>query len=242
MPTFENGWICRECWSANRESDSRCYRCHAVPKIRAMPEPITAASSAEKPPEERTKVTRLTASVPPPAAPAARAPAAPAATPGPKPELGLLVQLRAWFAAAVAAVRWLWRVVRAIPGAPGAALTMLKAKVRSAVHRVTSPFARILAHRRAVLTVGWLISAFSCALLLSAALDGPLAASLVVVASLAIFSGLTAAITSNALERQGRSPSVQGDTGPNASRERVLGAPAEHSTQASEILGGRPAH
>lgn len=28
MPTFENGWICRECWSANREFDSRCYRCH----------------------------------------------------------------------------------------------------------------------------------------------------------------------------------------------------------------------
>ena len=28
MPTFENGWICRECWCANRESDARCYRCH----------------------------------------------------------------------------------------------------------------------------------------------------------------------------------------------------------------------
>jgi hypothetical protein len=28
MSTFENGWICRECWSANREFDSRCYRCH----------------------------------------------------------------------------------------------------------------------------------------------------------------------------------------------------------------------
>jgi hypothetical protein len=29
VPTFENGWICRECWCANRESDARCYRCHA---------------------------------------------------------------------------------------------------------------------------------------------------------------------------------------------------------------------
>lgn len=29
MPTFENGWICRECWTANREFDGRCYRCHA---------------------------------------------------------------------------------------------------------------------------------------------------------------------------------------------------------------------
>ena len=30
MSTFENGWICRECWSANREFDGRCYRCHAA--------------------------------------------------------------------------------------------------------------------------------------------------------------------------------------------------------------------
>ena len=29
MPTFDNGWICRQCWCANREFDSRCYRCHA---------------------------------------------------------------------------------------------------------------------------------------------------------------------------------------------------------------------
>jgi hypothetical protein len=29
VPTFENGWICRECWCANRESDARCYRCHS---------------------------------------------------------------------------------------------------------------------------------------------------------------------------------------------------------------------
>ena len=29
MPTFENGWICRQCWCANREFDGRCYRCHA---------------------------------------------------------------------------------------------------------------------------------------------------------------------------------------------------------------------
>lgn len=29
MPTFENGWICRECWTANREFDSHCYRCHS---------------------------------------------------------------------------------------------------------------------------------------------------------------------------------------------------------------------
>lgn len=38
MPTFENGWICRECWCANRESDARCYRCHAPQEdIQAVP-------------------------------------------------------------------------------------------------------------------------------------------------------------------------------------------------------------
>jgi voltage-gated potassium channel len=29
VPTFDDGWICRECWCANREHDGRCYRCHA---------------------------------------------------------------------------------------------------------------------------------------------------------------------------------------------------------------------
>jgi hypothetical protein len=29
LPTFENGWICRQCWCSNREQDGRCYRCHA---------------------------------------------------------------------------------------------------------------------------------------------------------------------------------------------------------------------
>ncbi len=29
MPTFDNGWICRQCWCSNREFDGRCYRCHA---------------------------------------------------------------------------------------------------------------------------------------------------------------------------------------------------------------------
>jgi hypothetical protein len=53
--------------------------------------------------------------------------------------------------------------------------------------------------------MAWVISAFSCALLFSVALRAPVAASLLVVASVAIFSGLTSAITSNASERQRRS-------------------------------------
>jgi hypothetical protein len=28
VSTFENGWICKSCWTANREQDMRCYRCH----------------------------------------------------------------------------------------------------------------------------------------------------------------------------------------------------------------------
>jgi hypothetical protein len=26
---FAGGWICRSCWSSNRGSDLRCYRCKA---------------------------------------------------------------------------------------------------------------------------------------------------------------------------------------------------------------------
>src|SRR6266542_1122624 len=78
MPTFENGWICRECWSANREQDQRCYRCHAVPKRRDMPEPITFATPDGKPNEERKKVSSLTAARPAPEAKPA-APVAPKA-------------------------------------------------------------------------------------------------------------------------------------------------------------------
>jgi hypothetical protein len=45
VPTFENGWICRECWCANREQDGRCYRCHVErPVYGVMPETAQAPS------------------------------------------------------------------------------------------------------------------------------------------------------------------------------------------------------
>jgi len=50
VPTFDNGWICRECWCANREQDARCYRCHADRPsyvAAAQPEPATPAPAAE---------------------------------------------------------------------------------------------------------------------------------------------------------------------------------------------------
>jgi hypothetical protein len=38
VPTFENGWICTNCWKANREQDVRCYRCHQLsPDYRIVP-------------------------------------------------------------------------------------------------------------------------------------------------------------------------------------------------------------
>jgi len=77
------------------------------------------------------------------------------------------------------------------------------------------------------LSVAWVISAFSCALLFSVALDAPLAASLLVMASVAIFSGLTAAITTSSSERRGQRATDR--------RDQEVAPPAE-------ILGSRPVH
>lgn len=65
MPTFDNGWICRECWCANREQDARCYRCHVerpsyvaaserkppTPDAAAEAEPVLVASTVRKAPK-----------------------------------------------------------------------------------------------------------------------------------------------------------------------------------------------
>jgi hypothetical protein len=52
VPTFDNGWICRECWCANREQDHRCYRCHVVrPEYAAAAEEPVVAASAEAAPD-----------------------------------------------------------------------------------------------------------------------------------------------------------------------------------------------
>ena len=38
MSTFEGGWICKNCWKSNRESDLVCYRCKALqPGYRLVP-------------------------------------------------------------------------------------------------------------------------------------------------------------------------------------------------------------
>jgi len=234
MPTFENGWICRECWSANREQDQRCYRCHAVPKRQEMPQATTFSATIgvpkDEPADEPKRVSRLTA------APAPRVVEPEPATPkpsGPPWPVVVLEAMRSWFARPRAGARRVARVVRAAPGAPGAGLRLVTQKVNAGVTRVTSPFRRIFANRRAWLSAAWLISGFSCALLFSAALQAPLAASLLVVASVAIFSGLTSAITTTASERRNRRA---GDA-PVASFIPPTTPP--HPAPAAEVLVGR---
>lgn len=223
MPVFENGWICRECWSANREQDSRCYRCHAVPKRREMPPATTFSTPDGKPIEERKRVSSLTATPapPPPVQPTTTPEPAAPATPR---QFMLMVRLRAFGATMGRNLSYLMRLMRAVPGAPRAAWRFATGKLHAAVDTMKSSASGILSHRRAWLTAAWLISAFSCALLFSVALNAPLPASLLVVASVAIFSGLSAAITTNASERRDRRA---GDT-----RE-----PEEHAAQPAPILG-----
>ena len=236
MPTFENGWICRECWSANRQQDERCYRCHAVPKRREMPEPVTFSTPEGKPNEERKKVSSLTrAEAPPSAEPMTPEPAVPA-TPR---EFALMVRLRALTATIRLAVTRVMRLVRAVAGAPRAAWQFAAANVHAGVDAVTSAVRRVLSHRRAWLTAAWLVSGFSSALLFSVALHATLAASLLVVGSVAIFSGLSAAITTNVSERRDRRA---GDAREHVTvRDIGVPAAAEHAAQPAAILGSRPA-
>jgi hypothetical protein len=201
VPTFENGWICRECWSANRETDNRCYRCHATPKYREVPQVTTVAEKPSEPLEERRKVTSLTAPPPPPATPVRSAPPAATTAQAPTPELSLFLRLRIWVVRIVGAVTWLWGVVRAVPRAPGATKSLVTMRVHAAVGAVTSSLRGVLAHRRAWLALAWAISGVGCALLFSVAFKAPVAASVLVVLGVATFSALTTAMTASAVDR-----------------------------------------
>ncbi len=236
MPVFENGWICRECWSANREQDERCYRCHAVPKRRQMPEPITFATPDGKPNEERKKVSSLTAPPPPPAVVPATPVVEEPATPR---EFVLLARLRAVAATIGRYLALLVRLVRAVPGAPRAAWHFLTRKAHAGVEASMSPIRGVLSHRRAWLTAAWLVSGLTSALLFSVVLDASLAASLLVVASVAIFSGLSAAITTNASERRDRRAGDPREhlVGLHEVRDPAVLASAEHAAQSAPIMG-----
>ena len=206
MP-FENGWICRECWSANREQDDRCYRCHTVPTRHKRPEAVTFATPDGKPNEDRKKVSSLTGTrveqAPEPSPAAAATPRAPR-TPFLE-QIGVMA-IVAWVrigsAAIVDAFARALAFARAVGRAPGAGARRVSSGVRDARSEASSRARSALSHRRAWLSAAWIVSSLSCALLFSAALHAPFAASLLVVISIAIFSGLTAAITTKASERQ----------------------------------------
>lgn len=243
MPTFENGWICRECWCANRETDERCYRCHAVPERRVMPEPATYSTPDGKPNEERKKVSSLTG----PAVP--REPeASPAKAPTPSIPLSerlrtlvIVRRVRAAIAALTLAFARLTSFGRAVRHAPGAGAQRLSHGVRGARDEAGSRWRSALAHRRAWLGAAWVVSALSCALLFSAALNAQFAASLLVVLSVAIFSSLTAAFTSNVTERQARGTTERSADTHAAERVHTFVPAPEPPPQSAEVLGGRSA-
>jgi hypothetical protein len=244
MPTFENGWICRECWCANRETDERCYRCHAVPKRREMPEPITFSTPDGMPNEERKKVSSLTGPA------VAREPeASPPKAPSPKIPLSerlrslvIVTRARATIAALTLAFARLTSFGRAVRHAPGSGAQRVSQGVRGARHEAGSRWRSALAHRRAWLGAAWVVSALSCALLFSAALHAPFAASLLMVISVAAFSGLTAAVTANVSERQARGMTERSADTQHASERVHTFVPApDLPPQSAEVLGSRSA-
>jgi ribosomal protein L40E len=245
MP-FENGWICRECWSANREQDERCYRCHSVPKRHQKPEATTFSTPDGKPNEDRPKVSSLTGprvEQAPAVAPAAVTPRTPR-TPFLE-QIGVLAVIgwaRTGFAAIAGVVARVLSFGRAVRNAPGAGARRVSSGVRGARSEASSRARSVLSHRRAWLSAAWVISALSSALLFSAALHAPFAASLLVVISVAIFSGLTAAITSNVSDRKARGI-MERSTDPHVAPEHVhafVPAP-DHAPQPAEAFGSRPA-
>lgn len=242
MPTFENGWICRKCWCANRETDERCYRCHAVPEKRVMPEPVTFQTPDGKPNEERKKVSSLTGPPVPREPEAASKPALPAIPLSERLRtLVFVTRTRAAWAALVAAFTRLMSFGRAVRDAPGTGARRLSQGVHDAKDGATSRWRSVLAHRRVWLSAAWVVSALSSALLFSVALNAPFTASLLVVASVAIFSGLTAAITTASSERQARGM-TESSAGVDHTAERThtfVPAP-EPPPQSAEVFGSRP--
>jgi hypothetical protein len=79
MPTFENGWICRQCWCSNREYDGRCYRCHAdrdPATVRSEPRPVDRPAPSALEASPQPVVSHLLSAVPKEHAAAGPAPAA----------------------------------------------------------------------------------------------------------------------------------------------------------------------
>ncbi|MEP7041024.1 MAG: hypothetical protein ABI864_05550 [Chloroflexota bacterium] len=210
-----------------------------------MPAATTFSTPDGKPNEERKKVSSLTG----PAVARAQDPKpdfAPAVTPAvPLSERlrGLLIVTRT--RSAIASIANVFaRIVsfsRAVGHAPGAGARLASQGVRAAKDEASARARSAMSHRRVWLSAAWLLSALSSALLFSAALHASFAASIVVVASIAIFNGLTAAITANASDRQAHGMRERSGDEHVAERSHVFVPAPEQSPQSAELVG-RQAH
>jgi hypothetical protein len=193
VATFEDGWICKKCWSANRDSDSRCYRCHSEPAGYAT---------------FQSKVSLPSAAVPSPA------PAPPVAAPVPSPTRETVVSQppEPITKAPKAMRRWTLPSLPSI-GVPRAFGSMSR-RIASAGHRVRASWneagRRAAAiRRRAGMFTFWLSAMVLCWLVIFFELapesaGGRLMASVLATLGLGLFSAATAAVTSAAMaERRG---------------------------------------
>jgi hypothetical protein len=193
VATFEDGWICKKCWSANRDSDSRCYRCHSEPAGYATIQSKVSVPSATL---------------------ARPAPAPPVALPTPSPMRETVVsQPPEPIAKAPRAMRR-WTP----PSLPRigvvSAFGRVSRRIASAGHRMRASWNQAgrraaAMRRRAGMYTFWLSAMVLCWLVIFFELapesaGGRLVASVLATLGLGLFSAATAAVTSSAVaERRG---------------------------------------
>jgi len=193
VATFEDGWICKKCWSANRDSDSRCYRCHS--------EPAGYATFQSKVSVPSTTVAR----------PALAPPVGPPA-PSPVRETVISQPPEPITKTSKAMPRW------TLPSLPSigvvSAFGTISRRIASAGHRMRASWneagRRAAAiRRRAGMFTFWLSAMVLCWLVIFFELapesaGGRLVASVLATLALGLFSAATAAVTSSAVaERRG---------------------------------------
>jgi hypothetical protein len=193
LATFEDGWICKKCWSANRDSDSRCYRCHSEPA--SVPAYPSKASVLTPPAAPAPAPPRITPDVPMPTQEAPAPPVERVVGKFPRtmpkltfqtfPSVPVLSGVRALF----------MRLVRTGRGVRSGWIDIRR---RAAAMR-----------RRAGMFTFWISATLLCWLVIFFELapesaGGRLVASVLATLGLGLFSAATAAVTSLALaERRG---------------------------------------
>lgn len=196
LATFEDGWICQKCWSANRDSDSRCYRCHSEPTSYPMSQlgvPVQSAavsrpatvprvvSTPPSPPRETFDGHR-----PEPVANASKA--MPRLT---LPSLPISVM----------------GAIRGMPGRVGRARDTITAVWNGTARRAQAARQRagIFAFWLSAMVLCWLVIFFELA---PESAGGRLLASLLATVGLGLFSAATSVATSAALAERHRSPAA----------------------------------